>query len=79
MSEEHDLGFGFTSRKERATLLSRTTEDARSPLRNDKSKWFLQDMENMDFAGQATRNGSNNRELTGAETNEPRNRHPRNR
>lgn len=51
MDGEHDLGFEFKAAKNGDVVISHHGKRA-TVLRNDKSKWFLEDMESMDFGGQ---------------------------
>jgi len=51
MDDKHDLGFEFQTAKNGDVVISHHGKRA-TVLRNDKSKWFLEDMESMDFEGQ---------------------------
>jgi len=51
MNDERDLGFKFESKKNGDIVISHQGRRA-AVLRRDKAKWFLEDMEGIDFAGQ---------------------------
>jgi hypothetical protein len=48
---DEDLGFAFKQLRSDEVVIAHHGKKA-TVLRNDKSKWFLQDMDGMDFASQ---------------------------